>query len=116
VLGLSVDALDLPLSYYYSKVRLTHAQTVDNWPCAAGDWVEFTREVATRLQPSKWQFERCTLAAHSVVAGVSWPANSWVYADKLGWLLSNEQPAEPALSFVGLPLRELRLSLAACRT
>jgi hypothetical protein len=115
VLGLDVDALDLPPSYYYSKVRLTHAQTVHNWPCVAGGWVEFSREVATRLQPSQWQFKQCTLAAHSEVAGVSWPANSRVYIDESGWELSNDQPVEPALNFLGLQLRELRLKLDQAR-
>ena len=115
VLGLRVDAIDLPPHHYFSRLRLTDDARVDGWPCGAGGWAEFKREIATRLQPSQWQFTKCDLAAHSLVAGVVWPANSQVYADESGWQLSNDDPAEPPLSFLGLALRELRIELDEAR-
>ncbi len=115
VLGLRVDAIDLPPHHYFSRLRLTDNARVDGWPCGAGGWVEFKREIETRLQPSQWQFHQCQLATQTTVAGVVWPANSQVYADESGWQLSNADPAEPPLSFLGLTLRELRIELDEAR-
>ncbi|MFZ3186082.1 MAG: hypothetical protein WA173_18300 [Pseudomonas sp.] len=115
VLGLRVDAIDLPPHHYFSRLRLTANARVDGWPCGAGGWVEFKRDIATRLQPSQWQFRQCQLATQTAVAGVVWPANSQVYANESGWQLSNDDPAEPPLSFLGLALRELRIELDEAR-
>ncbi|MBX9913030.1 MAG: hypothetical protein K2Y25_03940 [Pseudomonadaceae bacterium] len=115
VLGLSVDAIDASPHSFESKLRLSGQQSVADWPCAAGSWVTFKRTVEARLQPSQWQFKQCTLAPHSEVAGVSWPADGRVYIDESGWELSNEQTIEPPLSFLGLQLRELRMKLDQAR-
>lgn len=114
LLGLRVDAIDLPPQHYFSRLRLTHPEAVHGWPCAAG-WVEFKREIETRLQPSQWRFSACSLTVHSVVASVSWPANSQVHATESGWQLRNDHPAEPPLQFLGLSLRELQLELDGAR-
>ncbi|MCU9951035.1 hypothetical protein [Pseudomonas sp. PDM13] len=114
VLGLEVDALELPLHHYFSRLRLARDSQVDGWPCAGNDWVEYRREVEERLQPSRWHFDRCPLVPGSRLLGVDWPLGSQVYRTGPGWTLRVSNSAGPQ-ALEGMSLLELSLVLDADR-
>ncbi|MBB4817490.1 hypothetical protein HNP29_000847 [Pseudomonas alcaligenes] len=110
VLGLEVDALELPLHYSFSRMRLVRDSVVEGWPCAGNDWVEYRREVEERLQPSRWHFDRCPLVPGSRLFGLEWPLGSLVYGNGYGWTLRVSDSAGP-LPLEGMSLLELNLML-----
>lgn len=110
VLGLEVDALELPLHHYFSRLRLARDSQVEGWPCSGNDWVEYRREVEERLQPSRWHFDRCPLVPGSRLLGVDWPLGSQVYRNGAGWTLRVSDSAAP-LRLDGMSLLELSLVL-----
>ena len=109
VLGLRIDALDLPPSHYFSRVRLIADQPLEGWQCAAGEWAEFAREIEAQYQPSQWRWKHCRLAAGNRRGGLDWPAGSLVERESYGWRLRAADNSE--LSLDGLLLRSLEMSL-----
>lgn len=113
LLGLQVDALDLPTGYDSSRVRLAREGQVDGWPCAAGEWVEFRRTQEDRLKPAGWHFESCPLTPGHSVQGIDWPTGTTLRQLGEHWVLRNDGPAD--LPFDGLHWLSLVLELDARR-
>ena len=109
VLGLNIDALDLPPSHYFSRMRLAGEQWLEGWRCAAGEWAEFAREIEAQYQPSQWRWKHCRLAAGNQRVGLDWPAGSLVERERFGWRLRAAENSE--LNLNGLLLRSLEMSL-----
>lgn len=113
LLGLQVDALDLPINHDASRVRLAREGQVAGWPCAAGEWVAFRHPQEDRLKPSGWHFESCSLAPGHAVQGVDWPAGTLLRRHGGHWVLRNDGPAD--LAFDDLHWQSLVLELDARR-
>ncbi|UUQ62602.1 hypothetical protein NLK61_14970 [Pseudomonas fuscovaginae UPB0736] len=115
VLGMPVSAIDFSPGYSESRLRLEQDRVIEDWSCAASEWVSFRREAQDTYRPSRWRFDQCNLVPGVHVAGVIWPAGTVLSGDRQGWMLRAEDADDLDIALDGLHLSSLRLYLDSQR-